>query len=492
MTTDTLPAGDDVHLRARIDRSLRFPLLFFFTSAAGWLCLSSLLGFVSALSLNVPEWFDRLPALHYGRLYPVHVNALIYGWAMQAGFGVSLWLMARLSRNVLRNPVTLVVAGHVWNLVVSVGLLSILLGWGTSMPWLDFHRGISPVLVISYVSIVIWIVGMFASRAEKSAFVSQLYILASVFWFPWIYVTANGFIHQDDGAAVMKAAVNSWYISNMIYMVLAPVALAASYYIVPKVTGRPVFSYALANIGFWSLVLFTGWTGMSRYMGGPLPAWLPTVGGAASIFLLIPALAVVYNQVKTMEGKLAWANYSPALRFAFFGSIAFLVGVALNAIVSTFPIGRTLQLTQAQGGIDLVAVYGFFTMTMFGAIYFIVPRIVGCEWPNGPMIRFHFWFSAYGIGAIAAFMIFAGLAQGHVIANYTEEFITAVERGKPYLAALAIGWFLIGLSNLSFVAQLALMVIRRGRRDDEGPTLIHKKPEDYFTHELVTEKAAQA
>jgi hypothetical protein len=96
------------------------------------------------------------------------------------------------------------------------------------------------------------------------------------------------------------------------------------------------------------------------------------------------------------------------------------------------------------------------------------------------------------VGAIASFMIFAGLAQGYVISNYSEEFTTAVERGRPYLAALAIGWFLIGLSNLSFVAQLGLMAIRRGRRDDEGPTLIHKKPEDYFTNELVAEKAAKA
>jgi len=209
-------------------------------------------------------------------------------------------------------------------------------------------------------------------------------------------------------------------------------------------------------------------------------------------FSLLPALAVLYNQVKTMEGKLAWANYSPALRFAFFGTISLVVGVALNILLATFPLGKTLQSTQAQGGVDLVSVYGFFTMTMFGAIYFIVPRIVGCEWPNGQMIRFHFWFSAYGVGAIAAFMIFAGMAQGHVIGNYTEEFTTAVERGKPYLAALAIGWFLIGLSNVSFVAQLGLMAIRRGRRDEEGPTLIHKKPEDYFTNELVAEKAAKA
>jgi cytochrome c oxidase cbb3-type subunit 1 len=492
MSNETLPAVDDIHLRARIDRSLRFPLLFFFTSAAAWLALSSLLGFVSALSLNVPEAFDHLPLFQYGRLYPIHINALIYGWALQAGFGVSLWLMARLTRNALRNPVTLIVAGHVWNLVVSVGLLSILFGWGTSMPWLDFHGGIWPVLLLTYIAIVIWSVGMFAARAERGAFISQLYILASVFWFPWIYLTSNGFIQQGSTPAVMKAGINAWYISNMIFMVLAPMALAASYYIVPKVTGRPVFSYALANIGFWLLVVFAGWTGMNRYMGGPLPALLPTIGSTACIFLFIPAIAVLYNQVKTMEGKLAWANYSPALRFTFFGTIAFVVAVALNVLLSVFPTGRLLQLSQAQGGVDLVAVYGFFTMTMFGAIYFIVPRLVGCEWPNGQMIRYHFWFSAYGVGAIAAFMIFAGLAQGYVIGTYTEDFTTAVERGKPYLAALAIGWFLIGLSNIFFVAQLGLMAIRRGRRDEEGPTLIHKKPEDYFTTELVSEKAAKA
>jgi cytochrome c oxidase cbb3-type subunit 1 len=492
MTNETDTASEDLQLRARIDRSLRYPLLFFFTSAAAWLAVASLLGFLSAVALNAPEWFERYPWANYGRLHPMHWNALVYGWAMQAGFGVSLWIMARLSRNVLRNPVTLVVLGHVWNAVVSVGLLSILFGWGTSMPWLDFQPGLAPVLLLTYIGIVVWMIGMFATRRDREAYVSQLYVLAAVFWFPWVYLTANAFIHLDGGAAVMKPAINAWYINNVILMVLGPVALASSFYIVPKVTGRPLFSYALANVAFWSLALFSGWTGFQRYMGGPLPAWLPAVGSAASIFLFIPALAVLYNQVKTMSGKLAWTNYSPALRFSFFGAIAFVVYVALGALVAVFPTGKLLQLTQAQHGIDLLGVYGFFTMSVFGAIYFIVPRIVGCEWPNGGLIRFHFWFSAYGVGAIAAFMLFAGMAQGHVIGNYTEEFIVAVNRGKPYLAALAIGWFLIGLSNVSFVSQLALMAIRRGRRDDEGPTLIHKKPQDYFTHELVAEEAAQA
>ncbi len=491
MSSQDTNANDDVQLRAHIDRSLRFPLLFFFTSAAVWLVFGTALGFISSLTLNFPRVFDGCAFLSYGRVFPAQMNALVYGWGMQAGFGVALWIMARLSRNVLRNPATVIVSGSIWNAMILLGLFSILLGWGTSVQWLDFPKAFAPAVMGSYVFIMLWVLGMFAARRNREAYISQWYIVASVLWFPWVYLTANWFIHSDDGAAVIKAGIGAWYVSNMTYMVLGPIALAAAYYIVPKVIGRPVYSYTIAVFGFWTLVIFAGWTGMNRYMGGPLPAWMPTFGSTAAIFLLIPALAVLLNLVKTMGVHAEWINYSPALRFTMFGTFAFVVTVAMGALISIFPTGRMFQFTHAQAGYDLLAVYGFYSMTVLGAIYFIVPRICGCEWINGGWIRFHFWFSAYGVIAIVAFMIFAGMAQGHVIGNWSEEFLTSVERGKPYLSALALGWGLIVVSNVAFLIHLGLMACQRGRKT-EGPTLIHKQPEDYFTRDQLAEKGANA
>lgn len=490
MSVEESDSKADLQLRARIDRSLRLPLLFFFTSAAAWLLAATVLGFLSSLSLNLPGLFEKLPFIHYGRLQPAHVNALVYGWGFQAAFGTGYWLIARLGRIPLRSPARLLVGGHLWNLAVTVGVLAILSGWGTSIVWLDFPKAVWPVLLVCYLLIITGMMGMTAARENREVFISQWYVLASAFWFPWIYATANGFIHSDGGAAVVKAAINGWYVSNVIYMVLTPVALASAYYLIPKTTGRPIFSHALTQMGFWTLVLFAGWTGAARYMGGPLPAWIPSVSGAAAVFLLIPGVVVVGNLFKTLEGKMGWVPYSPALRFTLFGLIAFLVTIAIGALLAVLPTGKGLQFTHAQTAYELLALYGFFSMAMFGAIYFIVPRVVGCEWPSGGMIRFHFWLSAYGIIAMVAFMFFAGLAQGYLLNQWPEEFLVSVERSRPYLAALGIGWSLILLSNLAFLAQLALMAIRRGRLSGEGPTLIHKRPEEYFSDPMVAEEVA--
>lgn len=471
---------DDIQLRAEIDRSLRFPLLFFFTSAGVWLVFSSLLGLISSLSLNVPALFADITIFHYGRIQPAHMNALIYGWAMQAGFAVALWIMARLCRVPARNGTRLIVAGHLWNLAIMIGLLGILFGGGTSIMWMDFPKACWPIMLISYVLIVFELIAMFNTRRDSKPYISQLYLIAAALWFPWIFITANFFVHNPDGGAVAKATVNAWYGSNLIYMVLAPMALAASYYIVPKVIGRPIYSYGLANVGFWTLALFAGWTGVNRLMGGPFPAWMATAGSTAAIFLLIPALAVAINQFKTMEGRFSWSNYSPSLRFTVFATAAFLVTVIIGALLSLHPVAKMLQFTNAQSGWELIAIYGFFTMGMFGAVYFIVPRICGCEWLKGSWIRFHFLFAAYGIATIAGFMLFGGLAQGSVIADHTKDFIVSVEFGWSYLVARVLGWFFILLSNLMFLFHIGLMVLRRGRRDQEGPTLIKKEPEAYF------------
>jgi len=492
MSEDESSTREDLQLRARVDRSLRLPLLFFFTSAAAWLLLATILGFLSSLTLSLPTLFESMPWLQYGRLQPAHMNALVYGWAFQAAFGAAYWMVARLGRVPLRRPMALLVGGHLWNLTVTLGVLAIFFGWGTSVAWLDFPNAFWPVLLLSYVVIMVALVGMFAVRRNREGFISQWYVLAAVFWFPWVYLTANGMIHGGEGAAVFKAAVNGWYISNVIYMFLAPIALAAAYYLVSKTTGRPVYSEALAHLGFWTLVLFSGWTGISRYLGGPLPAWIPSVSSAAAIFLLIPGVAVLSNLFRTLDGKLGWAAYSPALRFTVFGVVAFLVTLVLGVLLAIIPMARTIQFTYAQTAYELLALYGFFSMTLFGAIYFIVPRVVGCEWPSGSMIRFHFWFSAYGIIAMVAFMFFAGLAQGHLHAQWTEEFLVSVERTRPYLASLGVGWSLILISNLAFLLQLGLMSIRRGRRSGEGPTLIHKKPQDYFTDQMIAEEGANA
>ena len=130
-TLDHASTTEDTQLRSEIDRSLRHPVMFFFTSGAAWLAASLVLGIIASIKTHNPGFLGECSFLQYGRTFPAHINALVYGWGVQAGLGVMIWLMARLSRQPSKNAGTLLVAGHIWNLAVLLGVGGILFGHGT-------------------------------------------------------------------------------------------------------------------------------------------------------------------------------------------------------------------------------------------------------------------------------------------------------------------------------------------------------------------------
>jgi cytochrome c oxidase cbb3-type subunit 1 len=448
--------------------------MFFFTSAAAWLLVATLLGLISSLKLRLPGLWDDFSVLGYGRLFPAHLNALVYGWGMQAGVGVMLWLMARLTRSQLGNKVGILVAGHIWNAGVTFAVLTVWFGYGNSLPLLDFPKWVWPFLSISYLLIVVGIIPMFRKRRESLVYVSEMYLIGAALWFPWIFITANIIIGKGT-APVMASGAGAWYFTNLIYFWMAPIALAVAYYIVPKIAGRPIYSYPLAQASFWLLAFLAGWTGFSRFMGGPFPAWMPAVSGAATIFILLAILATVFNLMATLKGFSKLWEFSPSLRFTVFGMLMLAVYAVLAALSSTYSFGRDLQFSHFLVGLDTLAIYGFFSMTVFGAIYFIVPRITGAEWPSGKRIRTHFWYSTYGIITLVVSMLIGGIAQGGNLAQWDQVFSTSFVNSSAYVVGRALAWAMISFSNISFLYQLTLMFIGKGRKS-EGPTLIHAQP----------------
>ncbi|MDF1754425.1 MAG: cbb3-type cytochrome c oxidase subunit I [Verrucomicrobiales bacterium] len=468
----TVQATDeDIRERASIDRSMRFPVLFFFTSAAAWLFVATILGFFSALKLRVPGLWEECQFLGYGRVFPMHMIALVYGWALQAGIGVMLWLMARLTRRELKYGMGVVVIGHVWNALVAVAVICIWSGFGRSIPLLDFPGWMAPLFAMVYMAMVVWVIPMFKTRREASIYISEYYLVGAALWFPWVFITA-GILISKEAAPTMAAGAGSWFVSNLIYFWMAPIALAVAYYIVPKIADRPIYSYGWAKMGFWILALFAGWTGFQRYYGGPYPAWIPAVSGAAVVFVLLAVVATISNLAMTLRGKTKLWEISPSLRFTAMGMFFFAVYACLSAVSIIPMVQPALQFSFFLSGLDVLAIYGFFSMTVFGAMYFIVPRITGCEWPSAASIRNHFWYSTYGIITLIVCLLIAGLAQGGNLSRPNIPFSTSFMNSTCWVVGACIAWLLIAVSNLWFFYQLALMFVGKGRKS-EGPTLIH-------------------
>lgn len=471
--SSTAQSIQDAKLRADIDRSLRHPVMFFMTSGAAWLAVSIILGLISSAKVHSPEFLSGCGWLTYGRVFPAHIAALVYGWGFQAAFGVMIWLMARLSRQECKSAGVILAAGHVWNFAVSIGLLGILGGAGTGVPWMEFPTFVWPVLLVTYFVIVVWSFIQFRIRPSGYVYISQWYIMAAMIWFPWVFITANLLVFTFKGGhPVMAAGIAAWFKSGLIFLFFTPVALAASYYLAPKVTGRPIYSYSLAKLGFWSLAIVAPWAGMQKLTGAPIPFFLPYLGAAATALLFIPALAVGVNILRTTLANPEAVEQSPSLRFSVAGIIGLLVfgfaGLFLN-----LP-GSSLKLTQfslSGYGFEILALYAFFSFIMFGAIYFIVPRITRREWLSRRLINMHFFFSVYGIIAVSVVALFGGLMQGIGQEEWIQPWINAATRTYPYAIFITIAWAFILFSNVFFFLHLTLMWLRLGRRSSH-PTLL--------------------
>lgn len=482
---------EDILRRAAIDRSTRLPVLFFFTSAAVWLLVATALGLISNFKLLSPG-FLGIDWLNYGRSQPAFLNALLYGWAFQAGFGVMIWMTARLCRTELKNPVTLVVAGHFWNLGVLLGVAGILAGYGTPMKWLEFPPAVWPLLIVSYLLITVWLSIMFTARREGEVFVSQWYILAACFTFPWLAVVANLLLNVMGNAGVAGPVVASWYANNILFLWLVPVGLASAYFIIPKIVGKPIHSYQLALLAFWSLMIITPWSGTQEWIGGPVPAWIPAIGGFAQVLLLVPVLAVAINHYLTVRGNHHLVELSPSLRFTFFGSVGYVITAVSAAVLSSMGMSRYTSFSFSQDAVAFSGVYMFFTMAMFGAMYFIVPRVTGCEWVSGARIRFHFWGTAYSCIALTVTLLAAGLFHGASVDNWDRD-MQGTSFARGFLVGGSLGWIMLLISNGVFLFHLALMVLNRGRTAGE-PTMIHQRPAVPFDQAelVITTEGAEA
>ncbi|MEO5721322.1 MAG: cbb3-type cytochrome c oxidase subunit I [Chthoniobacterales bacterium] len=467
--------------RALIDASTRVPVLIFYTSAIVWLLLATLLTLLASLKLHMPDLLGGVAFLTWGRLRPAQMDVMLYGWASMVGIGTAIWLMARLSRTTLRHPLLLVAGAGFWNLGVLVGVIGILAGRSTGYEWLEFPPFAALILFVAYSLVVSWAVLMFRFRRSESIYITQWYLLGAFLWFPWMYGAAQIMLFVVPVQGVMQAAVNWWFANNFLYLWLGSIGLGTAYYTIPKVIGRPVYSYHLAAIGFWTYALFASWTGMQRVVDGPFPAWMITASIAAAILAIIPVATVGLNHHMTMRGNFPLMRYSPALRFTVFGAIAYTVFSLVGVLISLRSVARVVHFTEAGMAYTQLGVYAFFTMVMFGAMYYIVPRLVGREWRYASLIKLHFWASTYGIGLMVLMLFAGGMVQGFDLNDPALPFSETTQTILAYLRGQTLASLLLAVAHFVFAAHFGMMLFGLGRTASM-PTFLNPQADDVGAH----------
>jgi cytochrome c oxidase cbb3-type subunit 1 len=441
----------------KIDVSCRVPLLVLFGGAALWLVVGSLLALLASLTFHMPDKFGDCPWGTYGHLQPAADDALLYGFCIPAGLGVVLWIFARLGQTPLRSALVPVIAAHLWHVGVLVGLVGIFVGDSTGFAWLEFPRGGSALLFFAYLLIGLWALMNFSGRRDGGMFPSHWFLVAALFLFPWIYSTANILIVGWPVRGVVQAVITWWFGNNLVFVWTSLVGLGTAFYFLPKFSGRPLQTYFYALFAFWTLLLFGSMRGVPA--GAPVPAWLPVLSSLSSLLLIVPVLAVAIIGWKTVVGAAGEKCRGGSFCMIKFGFVAFVLSALLLIAQSCPVIGRLTQFTWFGTAQTQLQLYGFFAITMFGAIYHILPRAVGIEFAFPKLIRVQHWLAMLGIFILVASLAVGGVEQGMKLNDPAVAFGDSTKAMLMFLRVSTTGLLLILLANLLFALNIFVMIL---------------------------------
>lgn len=462
----------DLTMRREADLASRVPVLLMLATAVIWLLVGSTAGLVSSLKLHEPDWLVESAWLTFGRLRTIHLNAVAYGWTALGTLGIATWLLPRVLRTPLRGAKFATVGAILWNVALIFGLSSIAMGVNDGLEWLEIPWQIGVLFAVGGGLIGVPLVLMLLKNNVSHLYVSVWYIGAALFWFPILYLVAK---FPGLHVGVEQATMNWWYGHNVLGYFFTPLSLAAIYYFLPKVIGRPIQSYDLSMLGFWTLAFFYGQVGAHHLLGGPAPVWLQTLSIVQSVMMIIPVFAFTVNQHLTMRGHFNAVRYSPTLRFILLGGMMYTLVSFQGSMEALRNVNNITHFTHFTVAHAHLGMYAFVGLVLFGSCYFVMPRVLDVEWPKRRLINVHFGLVVTGFAVYFVSLTIGGWLQGLTLLDPARPFIDSVTVTLPFLELRSLGGSLMTLGHFVFAIHFGLM-IREHLRQRSGATPTDSEP----------------
>jgi cytochrome c oxidase cbb3-type subunit 1 len=452
------PAANTTYSVPEIDASCRVPLLALFGGAALWLVLGLLLGLAAAMSFHAPDMFANCACLGFGRSQAAANDLLLYGFAIPAALGVTLWIFARLSQAPLALPIVPVAAANIWHLGVFIGTVAILLGHSTGYTWLEYPRAAAVLLFAAFLLVAVSAAATMGFRSERELYPSHWFLFAALLWFAWTYSSANLFLlsgHPPRG--VVQAIIDWWFANNMIFVGLALMGIGIAFYFLPKFARQPLASSGYTLFAFLTLIFFGTWCGIPQ--SAPVPAWLPATSAFAALLSFIPILAV---------GIIAWKTAAPAgfrltggpFCFIKFGTLSFVATAFLYLAEFCPRYSRAVDFTWFGFGVTQWQLLGFAGMILCGAIYHILPLMMQKELPFPKLAKATFFLFAAGVLIYVVPLVIGGVVQGLKLRNADIPIAAVNASALMFFRISTTGQLLILVGSLGLLLNILTMTIQ--------------------------------
>ena len=452
-----------------------------------WGIVGMLVGVILAAQLIWPDLTFGIEWLSYGRLRPLHTNAVIFAFGGSALFAVSYYIVQRTCQARLWGEKLAAFTFWGWTAVIVLAAITLPLGYTSSKEYAELEWPIDILIAVVWVAYALVFFGTIIKRKVKHIYVSN--------WFFGAYILVIAILHIVNSAelpvtmtksysayaGVQDAMIQWWYGHNAVGFFLTTAFLGMMYYFIPKQAGRPIYSYRLSVVHFWSLNFIYMWAGPHHLQYTALPDWAQSLGMVFSLMLLAPSWGGMMNGIMTLSGAWHKLRTDPILKFLVTALSFYGMSTFEGPMMAIKTVNALSHYTEWTVGHVHSGALGWVAMITIGSMYYLIPRLFGRESMfSTKLIEWHFWLSTIGVVLYIASMWIAGVAQGlmwrasNADGTLTYSFAQVLNTMYPFYGIRLLGGTLF-LSGMLMMAYNVWRTVRIGRvvNDAAIPQAVH-------------------
>ncbi|HPE42614.1 MAG TPA: cytochrome-c oxidase, cbb3-type subunit I, partial [Bacteroidales bacterium] len=469
-----------------------------------WGLVGMLVGLTIAIELIWPTMTNGISWLSFGRLRPLHTNAVIFAFVGNGMFTAIYYSTPRL----LKTPMYSELLGRIhfwgWQLIIVAAAITLPLGITVSKEYAELEWPIDVAIAIVWVIFGINLIMTTVKRRVKHIYVAIWFYIATFVTVAVLHIVnsinlpVSFFKSYPVYAGVQDALVQWWYGHNAVAFFLTTPYLGLMYYFIPKAANRPIYSYKLSIIHFWALIFIYIWAGPHHLLYSALPDWAQALGVVFSIMLIAPSWGGMINGLLTLRGAWDKVREDPVLKMFVVGVTAYGMATFEGPMLSLKSVNAISHFTDWTIAHVHIGALGWNGMLTFGMIYWLLPRLYKTKLFSVKLANAHFWLATTGMLFFAIPLYFAGFTQSLMWKEFTEEgflkypnFIETVTQILPMYWIRVLGGTLY-ITGVILMIYNAAKTIKQGsfipEEQDEAPALEIRKPNPDKGHRLLEGK----
>jgi cytochrome c oxidase cbb3-type subunit 1 len=446
---------EKIYSRIRLDvpKELQKLVLWYLSAATFWLIFGTMVGEYLGLKFVFPD-LDEVSWLSFGRLRPVHTNTVFWGWASLAMIGLAYFVVARTSATRIHSYRMGWWGFGLINASVVLGNLCLMAGINNGGG--EYREYIWPVALLFALGLIITFRNFYNTvkrRKVPEIYVSNWYLLASLLW--TITLATIGYLPWYQNG-LGETVIQGYYMHQGVGMWFMTFTLGLIYYYLPSSLNKPIYSYSLGVLAFWTQMLFYTMIGTHHFVFSPLPWWLQTVAIVFSVGMFIPVFAGTTNFLMTMRGSWSAIGRSYVLPFFLVGVVYYCIGSSQGSFQAFRFTQDIWHFTDFNVAHSHMTMYGIITFIMWACMYAIIPKMTGRE-PSQALVGVHFWLAFIGLFAYSISLMAGGTVKGMAWLEGVP-FIDTVIATRGYWTWRAVGGSLMFISHLIFAWNFITMV----------------------------------